>query len=384
MPIKTHKPVHRLVLIASVFICACRRMTATSLHATSSYPAGGQVLGSTEQAIRDAVSKAVSVEQLHLIKEVVANYQTLVKARDDEIRTMLGDKKPIEEALLELVRFIVDVIKNKNRLEIYTAPSGIKISLLSIQNELDSSMQSCNIYEQAVRLFRQAATGYVDPNYVARMMGTAGSEPLKVAHLNSVIAPVVELLNKAQINQDRVAELESKQIEFKAKESTIQTIENLKAEVARLKKIESAPNSAECARYIEYIKQLNKKMQDMQGVVDTHKQLRSDYDVLLGRYEMLRVQYVRLRTRRMTPTPLPDFVAGRSHPCDPRVKYVTNLSGLRDTEKAIRRSTAGTRPYPAHAPVDEEMSMDDEGDDGVRQLHAEASRGLSNMQGRAK
>ena len=156
--------------------------------------------------------------------------------------------------------------------------------------------------------------------------------------------------------QEREAQLDS----YRTTVATLRETEHLRAENEMLKKQEKGPSAIENNRYVNYIRQLNDKMAELQRREDEHKKVRQQYEILYGRYEMLRIQYVRLRTHRMRPTPVPDFIAGRPHPCDRRKRYVTNLAKLRDTEKAIKSTTHGKR-YPSK--VEEDYGLYDEHDE---------------------
>lgn len=72
-----------------------------------------------------------------------------------------------------------------------------------------------------------------------------------------------------------------------------------------------------------------------------YNDLKTEYEILLGRYEMVRMQYVRLRTKTMTQvTNRPDFVAGMTHPEDPNTRCISDLSGLKRTKEAMKRQKA--------------------------------------------
>ena len=247
-------------------------------------------------------------------------------------------------AITEFINWLGKEVKTNGLKGIPTeyAFNTLQIPLYAITQVLSKDQdERCDLSEQAIRLFRQAATGSIDSAYISRLLGDTTQKDYKTQQLVHSVKPVVDLIAEAEKNRVELITVTKELEKFRAEKGKSREFEELKAEVTRLKKIEKAPNSDECNRYVEYIKQLNSKMHAMQQVVDQYKKLRGEHEVLFGRYEMLRVQYVRLRTRRMTATPAPDFIAGRGHPCNPKLKYVSNLSKLKDTEQAIRKSTHG-------------------------------------------
>ncbi|KAI9549664.1 hypothetical protein GHT06_003850 [Daphnia sinensis] len=119
------------------------------------------------------------------------------------------------------------------------------------------------------------------------------------------------------------------------------TNNDLREEVGRLRKQLETSNMAnpECARYVDYINVQNSKIASLNEYKVMYEKLRNEYDVLLGRYEMLRLQYVRVRTEKSVRSiSMPGWSAGMPDPCDPNKRLLTNLSGVDATNRAIRKA----------------------------------------------
>lgn len=182
---------------------------------------------------------------------------------------------------------------------------------------------------------------------------TGGETPEGIA-LRKVLGEVANQTKRVKTLKKQLDEATSRD----RCDSERRTVNDLKDEIDRLKKQLDASNAGnpECSRYVDYINVQNSKIASLSEYKTMYEKLRSEYDVLLGRYEMLRLQYVRVRTEKsVRAISMPQWTAGMPSPFNAEQRILTDLAGADVTKKALRRACGEESPSSSESEHEEDM-----------------------------
>lgn len=238
-----------------------------------------------------------------------------------------------------IFRVLVDIVGGRGTtvptISITDAANGpvVDLDTMPLVNELRAAVGD---------FITMVATGnYLQANAQARLYMTGD-----VASVNTTLVSARQVSDMARSQKDILEKL----AHYKSAEMTWKQITDLRVENEVLKKSGKSNNSFS-GNLRTGSEAMDRRLHELEKTELRYEKLKDEYDIMYGRYEMLRLQYARIRTHKMQPTP-PNFVAGRSHPYRPDQKFITNLSKLRDTEKAVKESNQ-----------EQKNAYDDEGDD---------------------